>query len=82
MKLSRRSFLGKSLKALAIAAVAPIIPLSTKSITANPVPEDKGDVISLKSYSVGYPCKLPIPEIWSKKLLARFYENTAFNNFR
>jgi hypothetical protein len=43
MNISRRNFLGKSLKAMAVAALAPVIvPLiKTKEIAANPVPKDK-----------------------------------------
>lgn len=54
MNISRRNFLGKSLKAMAVAALASVIvPLiKTKSITANPVPtvEDKGEVIQFRKW--------------------------------
>lgn len=58
MKISRRSFLGKSLKAMAAAALAPVIvPLiKTKSITATPVPPDKGEVIKAHKYSSKFKC--------------------------
>jgi hypothetical protein len=66
MKISRRSFLGKSLKTMAVAALAPVIvPLiKTKSITANPVPpvQDKGEVIKVRKWK-GIECNDYSPQI-------------------
>lgn len=130
MNISRRGFLGKSLKALAVAVVAPVIvPLiKTPTLTANPVPitepsvdvveitksdvvldcRDYSPQITIQDYVPGqklvyedlwadpYSCakcmyfdhctatggkyekidsKRFIPEIWSRKLAAKFYDN-------
>jgi hypothetical protein len=138
MKLSRRGFLSKTLKGLAVAAIAPILPAVTKSITANPVPNTdndalKGRAIKVRKYefsckdfqpqvtiaeykpgeTIAYQdlsevepscmdCQYAhactangkqfvkhepdmhkpfIPEIWSKKLHAKFYEKTILDKF-
>ncbi len=58
MKISRRSFLGKAMKSLALVVVAPVlIPrLATKEITANPVPKDKGKKIGFRRYGSKFKC--------------------------
>lgn len=52
MKISRRSFLDKAMKSLALVVVAPVLlpRLATKEITANPVPKDKGKKIGFRRY--------------------------------
>lgn len=69
MKLSRRGFLGKALKGLVVAAIAPILPTVTKSITANPVPPvpniDNDALIGrvIKSRKYEFSCKDFSPQI-------------------
>lgn len=54
MKLSRRGFLGKSLKALAVVAIAPVaIPKVIAEITANPVPP----IVKPIPEPTSFPCK-------------------------
>ena len=60
MKLSRRWFLGKTLKGLAVVVIAPILPAVTKSITANPIPD-----ITVKEYGTGKEVKLSM--VYSNK---------------